>query len=626
MRLPDSTALGERPVPILPRRTPNVSTYPATTGFEEVGPRALAESGAQLDQASHVAAQAKELQDHLRAEDKSTELRQAQIDMTFGKDGFVNFKGGDAVNRPILKEYGDKFDQAAARIGGTLDNDYQKQILGHRAQVMGLQLREDIAKHIVHEGIVYDDTVFKSRLDVETKAAASRWSAPDGAVLPLLNIDDAIHRQAERRGLPQEWIDDTKQKSRSLVYSEQIKQALVSDPANGPFVAQAMFKKYYEQIDPLQRAVIGHEINIAVRPIEAKRDAEATLKGDVLPGVQAAVEIGGERVIQATVTQDVTGRPAVAPAAQPKQPQTKMMTQANLGDWVVAAEARAEATHPGDTLYRDMVVQNVRGYVSTIVVAQDGIQKKNYGTLLTALQPLQGPKPVTVDELLANPANRVAYFSLDPLQQSGILGHLHQNMREAEMGHPMRSDTRIVEDLMRRIHLPDGDPNNIRTVGQLMPYFGKGLTRVDFDWLGRQIEQKQTPDGQRLTNSRNDFFAAVKAQFDKSTMMIPDPIGGERFLSFKQYVMGLEREAIKSGTDPYQLYTFGAKDYAGNKIPGFVGSFEQRLQSTLDLLRPGETAMPPVTGRPAARPAAPAIVNPTTGERLILKDGKWQKP
>src|SRR3990167_373158 len=410
-RLPGAEALGDRPLPTLPRRTPLVADYRGTSGFEETSAQVLGHSASELQQAAGIALQMQEQHDEVRAEDAFNQLRQRQIEMTFGKEGFVNLKGGDAVNRPVLKEYGGAFDASAATLAGTLDNDFQRQRFTKRSQVAGIQMREDIARHVAHQSDVYADTVFKSKLDVEAKVAGARWNTPDAALVPLLNIDSAIDAQARRMGLAgnegQAWVDDMRMKARSNVYSTMVKQALVSDPANGPFIAQNIMADHAAEISPDMKAVLSHEINTAVRPIQAKRDAQAVISGTVLPSVVVALQTGGQPVDANLVAQEAGGGPATyrfrladgtieegtassarvaakygATIIGKAVPQTKAATQANLGEWIAAAEAQAERTHPGDILYRDAVVQNVKGYVGTIVAAQEGQQKAHYQQLV----------------------------------------------------------------------------------------------------------------------------------------------------------------------------------------------------------------------------------------------------
>ena len=105
-QLPTAEALGETPVPVLPRRTPMLAYYRPTTGMEEVPAQELNRGAGELAGAAQVALRAKEQQDNLRAEDALNQLRTKETDLTFGANGFANLKGAQAVNQPVLKSYG----------------------------------------------------------------------------------------------------------------------------------------------------------------------------------------------------------------------------------------------------------------------------------------------------------------------------------------------------------------------------------------------------------------------------------------------------------------------------------------------------------------------------------------
>lgn len=256
-QLPSAESLGERPVPVLPRRTPMIAYYRPTTGLEDFGSQELARGAGEMESAAVLALNAKQQQDTLRAEDAFTQLRQAQIGLTFGQNGFALLRGGAAVNAPILKTYGAQFDQAAANIAGGLDNDNQRQLFQQRANVAGLQFREDIVRHIAQQNDVYAGDVFRSKLDTEEQAAAARWATPDAASVPLLNIDNAIHDFATRYGKPQEWVDATRQNARSKVYGAIIRQGLSSVGAEG---ARKLFDAYSPELLASDRAQLDATI------------------------------------------------------------------------------------------------------------------------------------------------------------------------------------------------------------------------------------------------------------------------------------------------------------------------------------------------------------------------------
>lgn len=299
-KLPDATAFGERPTPQLARRTPMVATYRPTSGFEGATAEEMGQSGAEFSQAARVALEAKDQQDNLVAEDAYNRLRAKQTELTLGPDGFANLKGGDAVNRPVLKEYGGALDQAAADISGGLQNDYQRQLFSRRAAVAGMQMREDIGRHILQQNNIYSQTVYDAGLDVESKAAAARWDKPDAATVPMLNIENKINQRARFLGMTGEegkvWVQDQRQKAESKVYASMVESALVSDPATGPFAARELLKAHGDVINPDVRAVLQYKVNQSALPIEQRAVAQDAIK-TIVPKVGVQLAIGGHPVV-----------------------------------------------------------------------------------------------------------------------------------------------------------------------------------------------------------------------------------------------------------------------------------------------------------------------------------------
>lgn len=652
--LPDYTSLGERPTPQLPRRTPMVAEYRPTSGFEGSAAESLGHTGNEFERAASIALQAKEQQDTVRAEDAVNQLRMKQLDMTYGKEGFANLKGGDAVNRPLMKEYGAGFDQAAAQIAGGLGNDYQRQLFQRRAQVAGMQLREDVARHVMHESNVYAETVFASKMDVEAKAAGARWNTADGASVPLLNIANAVQLEAERRGLAGEegkvWIADQMAKAKSKVFTAQIQSALTSDPSTGPFEAQALLKRYGDDLDPVQRAVLTHQVTAAVRPIQAKSDAEKSVK-DVLAKVEAAVAEGDSGIAAKITAVDAAGTVAYnltdregkvhTGRATPEEAvriyrmlngpaeggATKTDVASLVGDAIAAAERNAAATHPGDLEYRDQVVRTVKDYFGTIVAARNAQQKGDTEALINGLNPQQGEAPTTREQLLANPALRAAYDRLDPSQRLGIDGHLHQNLMRAQ-GAALKEDGAVVSDLANKIFLPADDPSRVRSVAQLLPYLapGKGLNQSAFAFLSSLIDKSNSVSGGKFSHDVVKVAQTARSMLVRSTIGSVQPeVAEEAAYHFMRDLDAKVEAYQKDGKDVRELFTPGSKEYVLDpaKVMGYISTTPAAVVA-------GKAAEvqggPTTTGRVGGPPSksAPAAPQYDAGTVYQFKQGRYK--
>jgi hypothetical protein len=112
---------------------------------------------------------------HLRAEDAFTQLRDRQLDLSIGRrTASRSLKGADAVSRPLLTEWGKRFQDVETEIAGTLSNDEQRQLFKKRADVSRLQFNEEILRHLAREGDTYAKEVYDGTLP---PSSATRWRA-----------------------------------------------------------------------------------------------------------------------------------------------------------------------------------------------------------------------------------------------------------------------------------------------------------------------------------------------------------------------------------------------------------------------------------------------------------------
>jgi hypothetical protein len=143
----------------------------------------------------------KERYDDVRVEDAFNQLREKQLDLTYGQeDGFANLKGGDAVNRPLLKEWGTKFDDASRGVEETLTDDRQKERFRQRSAIARSTYQADIMRHVASESNHYAETVFKGTIDLETRSAMSNWSDAPAIGLSMERIQNAVKQEADRLG------------------------------------------------------------------------------------------------------------------------------------------------------------------------------------------------------------------------------------------------------------------------------------------------------------------------------------------------------------------------------------------------------------------------------------------
>lgn len=718
-KLLDETALGARPTP---EPASGIARYRADVPELEAPGQALMSAGRQLDSdseklfAAYKQEQAKV--DTLRAEDAYTQLRNQQLQMTFGPGGYATLRGQDAVLGPDVEARKAVFEEAAKKIAETLGNDDQRRLFQMRAQIAGTEYQEGFLRHQLKERNVWATDVTNNGVQSELNQISALYARPgfdpigtaNATSASLVRMKALIESHAADLGMSASGVD----KAMTAATDKAITNKLLSWASWDPVGAYESFKASQTELsDPAHRLQLDHQLKTMALPVSAKNDAMIAVKNGVnVPKITSALAIAGEPLINAVVAVESGGNPqavsdkgalgrmqvmpatadnpgfGIQPAkdrsapelervgreylsamiakydgnqtlalaaynAGPDQvdqwiakfgdpnkgeitdaefakkipfketreylpkvaaklaggitPTTATDTKASLINWVSNAERLAESRHPGDAVYRDMVVQQVKGYMSTIVASQEGIAKQAGAQLMVAALGQPGaPKPTTTDELLASPAAKQAWGLTSPESQRGVLALLEHNAKAAR-GEFTQSDPKVVRELFDRLWLPDGDPEKIRNTLQLMPYFARGLNKADYDWLGTQIDKVQTPEG-------NVWLREVKGINDRAHAMLTKSIAGSiqpdiaeeaayRFrFDLEKQIAAKEKEKPGSARE---LFVPGTPGYVlePTRVASFMTGTPQVLSAEAAKVVAGRAAGPALSP-PIAQPAA----------------------
>lgn len=233
VKLPTADSMGQRPVP---QPGSGVASYRVDDSGEMPG-RALMALGAGLqregDQILQIQKVEQEKEKHrvdtMRAEDAFTTLREKQLDLTVGpKNGFVNIKGGAAINQPLFEDYSKRFAGETDMIASTLGNDRQRELFMQRARVAGLQFGEDVLRHTVREGDVYAKQVFDGTEATEIRNATAHWDEPNSVALSIERVNAAVRAMAERNGWAPEIAEAKRLEVNGKIHSSIVQQALAT--------------------------------------------------------------------------------------------------------------------------------------------------------------------------------------------------------------------------------------------------------------------------------------------------------------------------------------------------------------------------------------------------------------
>jgi hypothetical protein len=611
-RLPDFTSLGQTPAPQTPLSVARVETQPLEFNVRQ-GPGEAAIRGGQ--QITHAGIQMQDRIDTLHAEDAYNKLLQTRTELESSPEsGFSIVKGSAAIDRKFYDDYSKRFADATTGIAGTLPTGQSKQLFMNRAQVASAQYQSALLSHMSQQTSAFADNTEKTSVKLEVANASN---APNDAVFDtsLSRIRGILDARGSRLHQPPAETELDKLHAVDSAWTERIH--VLSN--NDPLAAQKMYEANKDKIGPDNKVVLEHQLHQLVLPVQAKNLALSVIAGAKPEDVVKAVTVGGDNVLNGIVTaQDRIGEGL---------PRTKVDTKANLYQWIADADEAAQRIKPNDPVFRDLVVQQVKGYVGTLVAAQDGVSRAAHGLLTSAAMGDGTSKPMTLDDLLTTPDLHAAWAVTTPEAQRGILAMLDHNTR----GTPIKADARTVEMLFSRIHLPVGDPNRITSPTQVTPYFAKGVNEAYYKFLKDEIAQQQTDEGRNLTTTRENYLHGIKGQFSTSSMMNVDAQGDERFNNFRTFVLGEEAKAVKEGkVNPFDLYNYKSPNYISNKIPSFQASLDEQIRHLSNMVR---QTVPPAKGAPAPPAPAPSVpqmtaTNPTTNEKLISTDGgkTWQKP
>lgn len=301
-KLPDYTAFGERPTPTA---VGGVVSYQPETQADDFASKMLIGVGEKIGQAgdvlNRVFREEEERVNTLAAEEAFNKLRESQIDLTIGENGFVKRQSGDAVNQPILKEYVDKFNLSAKEIESGLTNDKQVELFRRRARISGIQLKQEILNHVTKEQGVYSAQVFKGTLDVETQNAVSRYQDPNGIAVSLERINAAVKSESERNGWPPEVEESVRANAFSKVHRGVIERMLANDD---DISASEYYKQNKKQIsgpDGRDSVEIEKALEIGSTRGEAQRNADKLVAGRLLgDALQKADKISDVKIRQET--------------------------------------------------------------------------------------------------------------------------------------------------------------------------------------------------------------------------------------------------------------------------------------------------------------------------------------
>lgn len=107
------------------------------------------------------------------------------------------------------------------------------------------------------------------------------------------------------------------------------------------------------------------------------------------------------------------------------------------------------------------------------------------------------------------------------------------------------------------------------------------LSKADYDDAMKNLADLKTPEGQALTQDRNEFVKRYAGTIDGylAEMGVHSALGQQKIYAFERDARRLERELKKKGQDPHSLYDHTSPNFFGK--PGNLQKYQVSMQDAM---------------------------------------------
>ena len=221
-RIPDLNSLGPRPAP----QSGGQAMPPDLSGAAQTNAELWAQIGSSAVQVGRVYEEQKYKDDQIKAEDSYNKLQQKKLELSAE---YRQLKSGDAVKKPIYKDYGAKFEAAQTEIANSLENDQQKEMFQRRADVARLQYNADLTSHIIEQKNIFDKQVYTGGLAVELQNSGTNYNNENVVKAALLRTEKLTDMEADREGWASDVTKAAKAQAISKIHENVIENAIANE-------------------------------------------------------------------------------------------------------------------------------------------------------------------------------------------------------------------------------------------------------------------------------------------------------------------------------------------------------------------------------------------------------------
>lgn len=242
------------------------------------------------------------------------------------------------------------------------------------------------------------------------------------------------------------------------------------------------------------------------------------------------------------------------------------------------------AAYPNDIQGAEALRSRIMSNGNMVISNQQAIQANAHDGLvtgMTGLKPDGSDKPLSIDQLLADPQQKQNWDQATPEVKQIVQKHFENP------GLLYKSNPKMVNDLTQRIYLPDGDPQKITQPGQITEFMGKGLNYTDQQHLIKEMQTANTPEGSPFLKQVSQIKAIGTKMLTAKSFLGNMPadthpeIADEAAYRFGIDVDNKVKAARAAGKDPQTLFTPGSPDYvlSPNRVAAFMPSEAQIVAS-----------------------------------------------
>lgn len=509
----------------------------------------------------------------LRAEEAFSKLRERQLQLTYGdQDGFTNKKGSQAVDKPLAKEYGDRFNQAYREIESGLGNDDQKLKFKTRATAARLQFDEGLLRHLAQENEAYAKQTTDGAIRTEVASIAANPYSSEAMAFGMERASELIRKEVARQGFTGKAATDQAEegirKVKDAMWVARIEAIMlkqpmtadqlfranadqISNPAvrlqmqartreaafgvQGTMEAQKIIDEYRSSPERAQSKSVGMAVpadiqSLLEKPNQTKAEKEkiwSFWKEHSSPGDKGGrvLDVEGGIIVKAG------GMPGADPATENTSglPMARDIA-AELPFLLTKVEKRADAlygtdpSNPDRAAFVRRVTQELQAKVAADVHQLNALQRKNQGTIIDAVTGMSAPGGMVLAggrggapgqtitsfaQIQSDPRLFTAWQGMDVQAKVSVMNMIEANQRADQKGNES-----LYWDTWNRIHLPAGDPKKIDFYGQIIGLAGPGkLSTQQVGQLRLEIDRAETPGGRSVSQMRRAADSSVEQWF-----------------------------------------------------------------------------------------------------------------